>query len=453
MPYLAKLREILKPDQIATDDESLTKYASDASGYKCKPEVVARPRDIDEVVAIVALAYENGVAVTARGGGSGIRGGAVPTGGGILISFELMDRMVSISRPDLYAEVEPGMINRRFRKEIESRGLIFPVDPASEALSTIGGNVADQAVGIRSFKYGTIRDHVVGLEFVTPQGEVLSWGGRTVKNVVGYDLTRLFVGSQGTLGLTTKVILRLLPAPESRKILAFGFDELASACDASSQMVESMTTASAIEIMDRKSIEIARGHIAHDLPTASVLLVEMDGCKSICDEQASKSIEIARRLGGSMLEEVEYEEESRFWKARQLVFRSMIDSRRGFLMLNIRVSPSRIWSLVKNLRRIGDANGLLSMMFGHSGSGSIHFCFLLGESGIQGQEWISKLSAESMREIIDSGGDLLEEIRISMGVKPFIPRSIDACSEKIIRGIKAAIDQKSLFNPGKLING
>ncbi len=451
MGYLLKLREIFKPEQLLTDDYSLVKYASDASGYLSKPDVVVRPRGIDEVAKVIEVAYENGVAVTARGGGSGIRGGAVASRGGILISFELMNRIISVSKADLYVEVEPGITNLLLRSGIESEGLIFPVDPASESISTIGGNVGDEAIGLKSFKYGTMRDNLLGVEFVTPQGKVLNWGGRTVKNVVGYDLTRLLVGSQGILGLITKMILRLLPAPQSRRILVLGFNELASACDASTQIVESMISASAIEIMDEESVGIVKRQIEPDLPDGSILIVEIDGCKSVCQEEASKTMEIARKFGGSVLEDVESEVESKFWKARKSLFKSVIDSGKGILMLNIRVSPSRIWSLIRNLRKIAAGRGLSPVAFGHAGSGRIHCCFLLSEGEVK-PECISEFSAESMREVIDCGGDLLEEIRISMGVKPLISQSMDASWEKIMRDVKAAVDPKSIFNPGKLIN-
>ena len=451
MSYLLKLKEIFRPEQLLTDDDSLLKYASDASGYRSRPDVVVRPRGVDEVAKVVEVAYEEGVAVTARGGGSGIRGGAVATTGGILVSFESMDRIISVSKADLYVEVEPGITNLNLRSQMESEGLIFPVDPASESISTIGGNVGDGAVGLKSFKYGTMRDNLLGVELVTPDGNVLNWGGRTVKNVVGYDLTRLCVGSQGILGLITKLILRLLPAPQSRRILAFGFNELAPAFDASTQVVESMISASAIEIMDGESVGIVKRQIGLGLPDAPILIVEIEGCKSVCHEQASKTMEIAKKFGGSIVEDVESEMESKSWKARRSLFKSIIDSGRGILMLNIRVSPSKIWGLIRNLAKTAAGRGLSPVVFGHAGSGRIHCCFLSSDDEVK-PERIDEFSAESMREVIDSGGDLLEEIRISMGVKPLIPQSMDASYERIISAIKVAVDPKSIFNPGKLVN-
>lgn len=452
LSYLRKLKELLKPDQIITDQASLMLYSSDASGYVSKPDAVVKPRCTDEVAKVVELGYQEGVAITARGGGSGIRGGATPLLGGILISFELMDRIVSVSKADLYAEVEPGMVTQRFRNEIQAKGLMFAVDPTSESISTIGGNVADQAVGLRSFKYGTMRDHVLGIEIVTPEGKVLNLGGRTVKNVVGYDLTRLLVGSRGTLGIITKIIVRLLPAPESRRVIAFGFKDITSACDALCEMLEATICACAIELIDEKSIEMVRGRMRIELPNTPTLIVGIEGCKSVCDEHASKSMDLVRVSGGWVLEDVESEEQSKLWTARKSIFKSIVSSGEAALLNDIKIAPNRISGLVGNLNRVASGAGLTALTFGHGGSGNIHCCFVSGGGSSDESDWMSKASPELIHEIADCGGDLIEQIRISAGSKPFLWRALDACADRIVGSIKTAVDHKGIVNPGKLKN-
>lgn len=452
LSYLVKLRELVKPDQIMTDETSLMLYSSDASGCVSKPNVVVKPRGVDEVAKVAEVCYQEGIPLTARGGGSGIRGGAIPFAGGIVISFELMDRIVSLSKADLYAEVEPGMVTQRFRNEIRAKGLMFAVDPASESMSTLGGNVGDQVVGLRSFKYGSMRDHVLGIETVNSEGKVLNFGGRTVKNVVGYDLTRSLVGSQGTLGLITKIIVRLLPAPESTRIIAFGFNDIASACDALSRMLDATICASTIEIMDKKSIEAVSTQIKNELPIMPTLLVGMDGCRSVCDEHASKSMDLVKEIGGLVLEDVESEEQSKFWKARKSIFKSIISYGKAVLMENIKVAPNRISGMIRRLSSVAGESGLTPYIFGHGADGNIHCCFLSRADSSHEIDLISQISTELRHEIVDCGGDLLEEIRIWEGTKPLLWQGVDACSDRILRSIKAAVDQKGILNPRKFRN-
>ena len=259
--YVSKLREILGGDHVFTDEETLVCYSFDATRYRARPDVVVKPTDTEQVARVIKLAYEESIPVTPRGAGTGLSGGSIPARGGIVISAELMNHKPQIHKEDLYVIVEPGVVTEDLQKHLEAKGLFYPIDPASQAACTIGGNVAECASGPRGLKYGTTRNYVLGLEVVDPNGKVIRVGARTVKNVAGYDIARLLVGSEGTLGFITSVTLKVLPLPPARRLLAATFDDVTKAAEAASAIIENRLLPSVIEIMDRMTIEASQSYI------------------------------------------------------------------------------------------------------------------------------------------------------------------------------------------------
>ncbi len=245
--YVSKLREIAGNDNVFTDEETLICYSFDATRYRAKPEVVVKPVDTEQVSRIMSLAYEEAIPVTPRGAGTGLSGGSIPVRGGIVVSTELLNRPAQIHREDLYAIVQPGVVIEEIQRQLEAKGLFYPIDPASQAACTIGGNVAECASGPRGLKYGTTRNYVLGLEVVNPDGRVIRVGARTVKSVAGYDIARLMVGSEGTLGFITSVTLKVLPLPPARRLLAATFDEVTKAAEAVGAIIDNCLLPSVIE--------------------------------------------------------------------------------------------------------------------------------------------------------------------------------------------------------------
>ena len=274
-----ELAQIVGADNVSVDTADRILHAFDATQARFLPEVVVHATTTDQVSRVVRLAHEHRIPILPRGAGSGFTGGSLPIKGGIVLVLTRMNRILEIDTDNLTATVEPGVITARLQQEVERLGLFYPPDPASKEFSTLGGNIAECAGGPRCVKYGVTRDYVLGLEVVTPTGAIIHTGGRTMKNVVGYDLTRLFVGSEGTLGIVTRITLRLLPKPEARKTLLVAFAAIDGAARAVSAIIRGRIIPATLEFMDASAIDCVRRAMDLDLPEAcrAVLIIEVDG--------------------------------------------------------------------------------------------------------------------------------------------------------------------------------
>ena len=294
-----ELARIVGADQVSTDSADRILHAFDATQGRFLPEVVVHATTTDQVSRVVRLAHEHRIPILPRGAGSGFTGGSLPIRGGIVLVLTRMNRILEIDPDNLTATVEPGVVTATLQREVERLGLFYPPDPASREFSTLGGNIAECAGGPRCVKYGVTRDYVLGLEVVTASGEVIHTGGKTMKNVVGYDLTRLFVGSEGTLGIVTRIILRLLPKPEARKTLLVAFASIDGAARAVSAIIRGRIIPATLEFMDASAIDCVRRAMDLDLPDGcrAVLIIEVDGEPAVLEGQAARILEIVEPLG------------------------------------------------------------------------------------------------------------------------------------------------------------
>ena len=446
-----KLKDVVGADNALTDDESRACYSFDATRYSALPDAVVRPRTSEEVARIVTLAYDESIPITPRGAGTGLSGGSVPARGGIVVSTERMNSSPDLHREDLYAVVEPGVVTQHFQKAVEAKGLFYPPDPASRGDCTIGGNVAECAGGLRGLKYGTTKDYVLGLEIVTPEGRIINTGARTVKSVAGYDVTRLIVGSEGTLGIVTSVTLRLLPLPPARRMLASAFASVEQAAEAASGIIADGLTPSVLEIMDENTVTAVEAYLRQDLGGDVLLLAEFDGAGALCDEEASRAVGILKATGGDRIDgHVEADRAVMLWQARRSALPALSRLSPTLILQDMTITRSKLPDMVAGIRKIAGNYGLRIAVFGHAGDGNIHPT-VLTETGNGGDsQAVDAAVSEMMHACIDMGGTISGEHGIGTDKKPFLKLEIGKSGYEIMKRLKSSLDPRNIMNPGKM---
>ncbi|MEK7773648.1 MAG: FAD-linked oxidase C-terminal domain-containing protein, partial [Deltaproteobacteria bacterium] len=373
-PVKKELKRIVGEKNASFTKEDLLCYSYDATNTLYPPEAVVFPGGPEEISLIVKMANSERFPVVPRGAGTGFTGGSLPVEGGVVISTERMQRVMEIDAENLTALVEPGVVTWELQQEVERLGLFYPPDPSSLKFSTIGGNIAECAGGPRAVKYGVTRDYVLGLEAVLPTGKIIQTGVSTAKGVVGYDLTRLLVGSEGTLGIITKARLRLLPLPEETKTLLAVYHDLKDAAATVSRIIKSRIIPSTLELMDSTSIRCVEEYARVGLPAAeAVLLIETDGRR----DAAARDAETIRKIcldNNAFRADIaaDKKEVKGLWQARRSVSAALFRVKPDKINEDVVVPRSRITELILGLREIARKRGLLIASFGHAGDGNIH---------------------------------------------------------------------------------
>jgi len=450
---LRQLADIVGATHVSTSTVDRITHSFDATQRQCLPDVVVHPSRVEEVSQIVRLANTERIPILPRGAGSGFTGGSLPVRGGIVLVLTRMNRILEIDTDNLIAVVEPGVITGRLQKEVERLGLFYPPDPASKDFSTLGGNIAECAGGPRCVKYGVTRDYVLGLEVVTPTGAIIHTGGRTMKNVVGYDLTRLFVGSEGTLGIVTRITLRLLPKPEARKTMLVAFESIDGAAQSVSAIIRGKIIPTTLEFMDGSAIDCVRKATTLDLPLAcrAVLIIEVDGDRALLDGQAERILAIIRPLGVLETRVAETADESEaIWKIRRSVSPSLRNLNPHKFNEDIVVPRSRVPDMIRALEGIASRYGVPIVNFGHAGDGNIHVNVMvdLNEPGMEDKA--HQALHEIFRTTVDLGGSVSGEHGIGTAKAPYISMELDQATLAAMRAIKQALDPNNIMNPGKI---
>ena len=447
------LEEILGPEGLLKEQADVVCYGFDSSGLESPPDLVALPKDIEQVRRVVGLCNSLEVAVTPRGAGSSTTGSAVPVCGGVVLCLSRMNRIIQIDPVELTARVEPGVVTGHLQKRVERHGLFYPPDPASLAFCTIGGNVATGAGGARAVKYGVTKDYVKGLKVVLADGSLIETGVQTAKGVVGYDLTRLFVGSEGTLGVVVEVVLRLIPRPRAVGTLAAFFSDMDLAVDAVSNLFESAVLPRCAEFLDKKSLDAVSSTLPFQVPTGSeaFILVEVDGDKPSVVHQLKEAAVCLERAGAlSIVEPANRDERNKIWKVR----RGVSPALRG-LGYDTKVSedvcvPRRaIKEMLAFLLRLEKGFGVDIFCFGHIGDGNLHVNLLFNKSDLDPKD-LQKIVAMIMNKAVELGGTISGEHGIGLTKMKYI--NIEH-SEKVLgleREIKRVFDPKGILNPGKI---
>ncbi len=448
-------------DRLLTGDADLSKFGRDAiseEGYSGTPDAVVFPESTDEVVGLVGFARERGIPLVPRGGGSGLSGGAVPVEGGIVVAMERMNRVVEIDTANLVAVLEPGVVTKELDRMLEPHGLFFAGYPMSEEICQIGGNVAENAGGGRAVKYGVTGDYVIGIEVVTAAGEVLRLGGRRVKDVTGYDLIGLFVGSEGTLGIITQVTLRLLPRPAARAVaLGFLADESRLA-ELTPALLGLPARPSAVEVADASCMRLLSSLSARWrwIPSgATMLLVELDGPDA--DRVASERDEAAALMESLGVTEISRsktdEEYAKLWLLRKQVPWALMKKSPHQTMEDITVPVAGTWPLIAGTREVSRRCEVEIANFGHLGDGNIHVTPLKPDGLDVGQwhETLPDLQTELYRLAASLGGTISGEHGIGHKRRAFLPLVLGEAELRTMRAVKRALDPLGIMNPGKAV--
>jgi len=450
---LEAFQAVLGRERARADGDTLALYASDETPRSCTPEAVLFPGSQDEVVEIVRLANRHRLPLTARGAGSGNVGGAMPVPGSVVVSFECMQRIVEFDAVNRLVVVEPGVVTDEIDRLARKHGLMYAPDPGSGAYCRIGGNLAMNAAGPRAVKYGATRDHVLGLTAVTGDGRVIHTGGRTTKYATAYDLTRLLVGSEGTLAFITQATLKLVPAPETVATLRVCYASNQSACEAVSRVMSQPVTPCALEFMDRRSIDAIREYGgAEGLPpgTKAVLMVEADGNHEDVPRQI---VALEKALAGADLLEIQSgftrEDIVRLWTARKSLSHAV--KRIAPLKINedVVVPVGRLANLVNAIESLADFHRLPIVAFGHAGNGNLHANIMVDSGNAEEMERARACRAALVQTVIGLGGSLSGEHGIGSEKRHFVPLEVDAPTLDLMRGLKRLFDPLGLLNPGK----
>jgi glycolate oxidase len=452
--YVDRLIGIVGADHVRSDADLLTRYGEDALGQGQPPDVVVFPGDTAQIAGIARLCHEQRIPLVVRGAGTGYTGGAVPTSGGVLLSMDRLNRILEIDEVNLLAVVEPNVITGDLQRAVEQVGLFYPPDPASLDTSSIGGNVAECAGGPRAFKYGVTKRYVLALEVVLPTGEIITTGSKAVKNVVGYDLTQLLVGSEGTLGIITKVTLRLVPKPPATATLLAMFADIQGAVDGVSTLIARRIVPAAIELIDADSLQAAHDHLGQSIVppgTAAVLIVECDGTQAAVDSEIDVVARACRDVGAIRLTIAgDDQERAKLWGVRRLISPSLKAT--GLVKFNhdVVVPRGRVPELFAVVQEIKERFGLRVACFGHAGDGNIHVNLMIRPDDESERLRAKQAERFLFERVIALEGSISGEHGIGFAKKPYIDLELSAHEIALMKRVKAAFDPNGILNPGKI---
>ncbi len=450
---IRKLQSIVGVDNVATERQDLICHSYDATQLEFLPDAVVYPADAGEVAQVLRLANAERFPVFPRGAGSGFTGGALPKGGGIVLVVTRLNRILRIDTENLIAEVEPGVVTEQFQIAVEKLGLFYPPDPASLKFSTLGGNVAENAGGPRCVKYGVTRDFVMGLEVVLPTGEIIRTGGETYKGVVGYDLTRLLCGSEGTLGVITKIIFKLLPLPEAKKTMLTVFDSIDGAAKAVSTIIGGKIIPTTLEFMDYATLQCVEKRFNLGIPASgrAVLLIEVDGDRDLIEKQADRIQELIAPLGLVECKVAKDAAESEaLWKVRRLVSPSLRDVNPDKFNEDIVVPRSKVPDVIRVIEKIQQKYAIPIVNFGHAGDGNIHVNVMIDKSVPGEEEKAHEAIAEVFQAALDLNGTMSGEHGVGLAKQPYIHLELKPAQVMAMQAIKKALDPNNILNPGKM---
>jgi glycolate oxidase len=453
---IKEIAGLVGPEHLLTSPEDCWTYAYDATDQARMPEAVVFPGSAAEISQILRLANEHRFPVTPRGAGSGRSGGAVPIAGGVVLVLTRLNRILEIDPADLVAVVEPGVILARFKAAVAAQGLYYPPDPASADFCTIGGNVAECAGGAVAVQYGVTRDYVLGLTVVLPTGEIIDAGTRTMKGVVGYDLTRLFLGSEGTLGVISRITLKLVPKPAARQTLAAGFESLEAAARAVIQILTAGLAPTALEFLDRVTLGCVRELLPFEVPVeaAALLLVAVDGHPHDVEERAAGIARFCEEQGARpVLRAQSAAEADELWKARQVISPAILKVKPQKVSEDVVVPLSAIPDLIAGLQKISRRRGLIIPCYGHAGDGNIHVNVLYDRKIDRERQAVGAAVEDIFHLVRELRGTLSGEHGIGLTKAPYLGMELSHAAIALEQRLKRAFDPNDIMNPGKIFPG
>ena len=453
---LQRLRSIVGSDQVLTAREDLIPYSFDGTAaLQQLPGVVVMARSTAEVVGVLRLALETQTPVVTRGSGTGLSGGSLPSPGCIVLGLVKMDRILEVDAANLTLMAEAGVTTVQIADAAAAAGLFYPPDPGSMKISTIGGNVAENSGGLRGLKYGITRNYVMGLEVVLPDGEILWTGNKCVKDVAGYSLRDLFIGSEGTLGVITRVLLKLLPKPAAKKTLMATYDQMDRAAQTVSDIIAAKIIPCTLEFLDRTTIRCVEDFAKVGLPLdcEAVLLMETDGHPAAVAEEAEQMEALARRNGAIEVRVARDEAEAnRLAAARRSAFSALARVAPTTILEDATVPRSELAHMIRFVDGIARKYRLRIGTFGHMGDGNLHPTFLTDERNKEEMERVHHAFQEIFDEAIRLGGTITGEHGIGVAKKDFLPKFAGDASMRVMRELRKALDPRGILNPGKMFD-
>lgn len=433
--------------------EDLACYTYDANVQGQLPGAVVFPGTTDEVSQIIMLANKDRFSVIPRGSGTGTTGGSIPLTDSVIMPMTRFNHIINIDTENLIAVVEPGVMTGHFQNVVEKEGLFYPPDPSSADYCTLGGNIAECAGGPKAVKYGVTRDYVLGLEAVLGTGEIIHTGVQTMKGVVGYDLTRLLIGSEGTLGIITSITLKLLPLPESIKTMTAVFDSIETAAQTVSNIIKAKIIPRTIEYMDNAAIRCVEHYLKTGLPenAQALLLIEVDGKERDIIDNADRLKEICLNSSATDFTIAQTKDEAEeLWKARKAIPPSLFEYGPDKINEDIVVPRNKIPDVVKKIESLHQETGLQMVSFGHAGDGNIHFNIMLDKQNTEDLEKANKAVESLFDYTIELGGTISGEHGIGTAKAPYIDKELGASELELMKKIKILFDPNNILNPGKI---
>jgi len=451
---LKELRKIVGREHVLTSEEDLIAYSYDGTFAEHRPDAVVSPLDTDEVSAVMRVAHAHRTPVVPRGMASGMAAGSIPFSGGLSLSLTRLNHILEIDEANMTAVAEAGVVTADFQAEVEARGLFYPPDPASIRHSTLGGNAACNAGGPRCLKYGVTSDYVLGMRVVLADGQVLRCGGKAIKNVTGYNLTQLFIGSEGTLGIITELTLRLLAKPVAVQTATAVFPRLEDASNTVNRILESGIVPATLELMDNVTINTIETYLQMGLPVdaEAILILEADGPDAEAVQREIEAIaHICRENGASDVQVARNEEERAvLWQARRSVGPSLARLRPNKLGEDISVPRSAIPEAIRRIRAISQKYSLPIAVFGHAGDGNLHPNILFDKRDPEEWQRVEDATREIFGVALELGGTLSGEHGVGVLKRPFLEDDLGPVAVGVMKRIKETLDPLGILNPGKI---
>jgi len=453
---LAKIKNIFGGDSVLTSAEDKISYSYDGTPLLYQlPEAVIFPKDIAQISSLLKLANEEKFSVVPRGAGTGLSGGSIPTENSVVVVMTKWNNILEIDQANLTASVEPGVVTGLFQKEVEKLGLFYPPDPGSMSVCTLGGNVAENAGGLRGLKYGVTKNYVLGVEMLLPSGEFLKIGGKNVKDVAGYNLRDVVIGSEGTLGIFTKILLRLVPLPTKSKTITANFDKILDSGKAVSEIIASRITPSMIEFLDKTTITCVEDYtkIGLDGSAEAMLLLEVDGRGSIVDEDAEVVVSILKKNNARNIQIAEKMNDAlRLKSARRAAFSALARRKPTTILEDATVPRSELPVMIEKVKEASSAYNVLIGNFGHAGDGNLHPTCLTDERDVKEITNAHRAFDFIFNEAIKLGGTITGEHGTGLAKKQFLENAVGKEGIEFMKKIKSVVDPMNILNPGKILS-
>ena len=451
---IAELQKIVGKENVKTEKESLKAYSYDGTtSWQHEPDVVVFPTSTKEISEIMKLANAEKIPVTPRGGGTNVSGGSIPIMGGIVLCTTKMNKILKIDKENLTATVEPGVVLQDLTIRLMKEGLFFPPDPQSFLGATLGGIIAENAGGPACVKYGVTKQYILGVEVVLPTGEIINLGGRTLKNVVGYDLLHIFISSEGTLGVVTKAELKLNPIPPAKKTIMAVYDDVAKAGENVFRVMENGVIPDKIELLDNWVINRIEEMMPMGLPkdADAVLLFEVDGIPEAVEKETEKIVEIAKKYGATDVRVAKDQAEAdKYWMARKAGFAAVFGKAKTVFAEDVTVPRGQIPALINKCKELAKQYNVEIVVLGHAGDGNLHPAILTDVNNKEHYDRALKAMDAIIESAVDFGGVLSGEHGIGLEKQKFLRRQLEPKVIDMMKKVKGLFDPNNIMNPGKI---